>query len=501
MSGVLLLTTSINAVVNYFTARKSTSEYAFSPTVERVVMAFDENPAQACLDFKSGEFRSPPTDITESIRHIATNDFGAPFEEIKASGDGLSDWLNSSGVDLIGSQGSDGGLQVKYIGQPPHFKNGWTSFASVSPGDVIQALRTSPFFAGDKPNLPDVYINVLNPKLDSVRKANFIIFRTHDGDVGVMQIPGLSQPPRGVKLRYKLVQNRVTTVTPVSLPVADKPNVFSPVIERTISGKGDAEKRFIDFDSGKLFAAAEFFGPKDEPSPEETLRWRQSTGIDAVGDTSKEVRGLVGFEMAAVPAPSTVWDETNPQALDFYLEMAKPGTPVVMSGRGELPVTFVIRTHEGSRGVVQITGFAENPPGVKIRYKLMQSAGSLKRLGDLGEADRTRAVALFNDIEDFGHEFSAAFTARNLAAAQTSTRRLQGLLTSFNAVVRGTDCEFPAELFDRVAALKRALDGGNWGEIAQAAAHNEEFAREFRRIGEQVAGLARQIGFLNPPSF
>ena len=31
---------------------------------------------------------------------------------------------------------------------------------------------------------------------------------------------------------------------------------FRPVLERVIAGEGDANKRFIDFDSGKLFAAA-----------------------------------------------------------------------------------------------------------------------------------------------------------------------------------------------------------------------------------------------------
>lgn len=47
-----------------------------------------------------------------------------------------------------------------------------------------------------------------------------------------------------------------------------------------------------------------------------------------------------------------------------------------MSGRGELPVTFAFKTREGGRGLLQITGFTENPRGVKIRYKLVQASKS-----------------------------------------------------------------------------------------------------------------------------
>jgi hypothetical protein len=39
-----------------------------------------------------------------------------------------------------------------------------------------------------------------------LRDVDFILFRTHDGDVGVMEILGISENPRGVKLRYKLMR-------------------------------------------------------------------------------------------------------------------------------------------------------------------------------------------------------------------------------------------------------------------------------------------------------
>ncbi len=106
--------------------------------------------------------------------------------------------------------------------------------------------------------------------------------------------------------------------------------------------------------------------------------------------------------------------------------------------------------------------------------------------------DAVRAVALFNEIEDFGHEFDAAFTSTNLAAAQTGTRRLLSLLTNFNAVVTGTDLTFPAGIFRDVAKVRDALDTGNWNHARQLARHNTEYAQAFKQISARMVELARQ---------
>jgi hypothetical protein len=59
-----------------------------------------------------------------------------------------------------------------------------------------------------------------------------------------------------------------------------------------------------------------------------------------------------------------------------YLAVASLGMPAIMSGRGELPVTFAFKTRQGGMGLLQITGFTENPRGVKIRYKLVQQSNA-----------------------------------------------------------------------------------------------------------------------------
>jgi serine/threonine protein kinase/signal peptidase I len=198
----------------------SAQKFSFGPVIERVIMPLDENPAQACLDVGSGEFRSPTAGTADTIRLLADSESGQRFNDFNGPAGERYDWLKTSGVDLIGGRGSDGHARFKYIGQPPHWENGWTSFDRADPEKVVSMLRASPFYAGDKPNLPAVYVNDINPQLESVKNANFFLFRTHDGDVGVMQVLGENQNPHGVKIRYKLVQSTVTTATPVSLPPA-----------------------------------------------------------------------------------------------------------------------------------------------------------------------------------------------------------------------------------------------------------------------------------------
>jgi hypothetical protein len=42
----------------------------------------------------------------------------------------------------------------------------------------------------------------------------------------------------------------------------------------------------------------------------------------------------------------------------------------------KLPASYVIQTWQGAIGILQITGFTNSPPGVKIRYKLVQNGGA-----------------------------------------------------------------------------------------------------------------------------
>lgn len=197
---------------------------------------------------------------------------------------------------------------------------------------------------------------------------------------------------------------------------------FGPVITRSVSGEGDARRRFIDFETGRQFAASEFFGPKAEPSPEETQKWWRENSIDAMADTSPAVSGLVGLDMIAVPVPLHEWD-MPPARLEYHLAAAKPGTPATMSAKGDLPATFVIQTREGGRGLLQITGFSGAAPGarsVMIRYKL---AGQNVRDGEQSARDaapaKVRPSADQAIVEDLALQILVAIRDKDDMALKT----------------------------------------------------------------------------------
>jgi hypothetical protein len=73
------------------------------------------------------------------------------------------------------------------------------------------------------------------------------------------------------------------------------------------------------------------------------------------------------------------WVKSRADKLPFGVKQSElPLVTVMMmcSEDGELPNTYLFKTREGGRGILQITGFTETPPAVKIRYKLVVAQAS-----------------------------------------------------------------------------------------------------------------------------
>ena len=140
---------------------------------------------------------------------------------------------------------------------------------------------------------------------------------------------------------------------------------FGPVIERTVE-TAVSGRSAIDLDTGKVST-----GPQVVENAQSLQDWMQSTGVDALGMRGSPAPGLGGFDMVAIPVPNERWDISIPE-LRGILTMGKLGSPVTMSGKGELPATYLFTTREGGMGVLQIVGFVDKPWAVKIRYKLME---------------------------------------------------------------------------------------------------------------------------------
>ena len=118
---------------------------------------------------------------------------------------------------------------------------------------------------------------------------------------------------------------------------------------------------------------------KDDKSQAETMHqiWVRQQGLDAVFVvTSRADRpDIVGLNLGMVllVLPSEAWSKTTPEQLDRDIaSAADERVPLLeITAKGNLP-TYGFKTSEGARGIFQITGFTDNPRGVKLRYKLVE---------------------------------------------------------------------------------------------------------------------------------
>jgi hypothetical protein len=147
---------------------------------------------------------------------------------------------------------------------------------------------------------------------------------------------------------------------------------FGPVIERQLSQNTQRDVCFIDLDGNKVFAP-----PRPDLSSEELDAWITRNGIDAIAITkvrqAGDMQGLLGWNMRLLQVGPDNWQKLTPAELAAQLESVQPMREVMLRGENALPATFLFETGASNMGVLQITGFTENPRAVKIRYKLVQT--------------------------------------------------------------------------------------------------------------------------------
>ena len=166
-----------------------------------------------------------------------------------------------------------------------------------------------------------------------------------------------------------------------STPVAAQKLSFGPVIERDLHlltpGASDS---FLRLNTG------EFLSPPKTHDPSFFFAWMTNNVnlaldqiMDGQGFTSF---GLTIFNMEISDFPSDKWDAATPAAVMAALGKA---TSLPHPKNRELanrtyllpeapgPPLLAFSTTDGAQGLLQITGFTENPRGVKIRYKLVQN--------------------------------------------------------------------------------------------------------------------------------
>jgi serine/threonine protein kinase len=168
--------------------------------------------------------------------------------------------------------------------------------------------------------------------------------------------------------------SKLTQPIPAREGQQDQPTVqpaatFGPVIEIEL-----AFRMAIDFDTGKL---ALLDGVKREHVPGGYFPFgpMREKGLDV---WCVDLTRLAPAEMRVRRLTKESWDKTTPEQLVQEVHSISTYEPPLSSigvpTNG--PTTYGFQTREGAVGLLQVLGYAEDPRGVKIRYKLIQKANS-----------------------------------------------------------------------------------------------------------------------------
>jgi len=179
---------------------------------------------------------------------------------------------------------------------------------------------------------------------------------------------------------------------------------FGPVMEMFLADDDSGRDCFIDFDSGRTFSpppqvaqmlAAHrtwFARLGSPPGYMEVNAWIRDNGIDAVADVQGYGggRGLFYFDFTFTERllGSRSWesltvadimnrvrgDEGRAAVAAGPSQRFSDGYVIQGEGAGH---AYVFRTREDGTGILQIAGLSQHPPGVSIRYKMVQQAGRL----------------------------------------------------------------------------------------------------------------------------
>jgi serine/threonine protein kinase len=176
--------------------------------------------------------------------------------------------------------------------------------------------------------------------------------------------------PNFVKGRNQALAHRQERAVAVQQSEIASNLAFGPVIERVINLVGARTNFLITFKTGNLRTPP----PEIASSSSAIYNWAQREGVDAgAGIINKNV--LSGFDMAALPAPARCWEELTPaQAARRLDSQPLDHFSIMLYGNASLPDTCVFKTHEGGIGILQVTEYVSDPPGLKVRYKFLDKA-------------------------------------------------------------------------------------------------------------------------------
>jgi hypothetical protein len=145
---------------------------------------------------------------------------------------------------------------------------------------------------------------------------------------------------------------------------------FGPVLERTLPMSELGYSYSLNLESDLL---------QSMPANLTQADWSSGItlpdGIIIVAASEGRPVMIAGTSTQVEPVRNGVvtWDSRRANDIRISYELEKGQTVTVSGETDSLPLTFAFRTQNGTSGLLQITGYTDNPRGVKIRYKLVQN--------------------------------------------------------------------------------------------------------------------------------
>jgi serine/threonine protein kinase len=151
---------------------------------------------------------------------------------------------------------------------------------------------------------------------------------------------------------------------------------FSPIHERILPFKPlpDALPGWLDLDTGMVLTNFSL-----DLGSRSGYEWIRTNGLDVViAESAKHFPTLLGLDIIIALAPTNGWETVTTADVvnNWSLLQEEPQQKKIFGATPGQSDTFFFQTREGGKGILQILGFADKPPGVKIRYKLAQSTNS-----------------------------------------------------------------------------------------------------------------------------
>jgi hypothetical protein len=194
-------------------------------------------------------------------------------------------------------------------------------------------------------------------------------FRTRQGDIGVLQVTGFTDNPRGVKIHYKLLEGHGPAIFPAGQTLRSPE--FGPVMERELGGWPTWDCTVLDLDQGRVLVVPTNIVAASMNNPRPMLNWMMEHGADlTVTMGAGAGLHLDDGVLLRLVAKGATFESVVASTVRRHLGRGGGLQDVVVT-KAELEAqpVFLYKTGEGGVGVLQVLGVSQDPHNLRIRFK------------------------------------------------------------------------------------------------------------------------------------